>query len=759
MTARTFQIKVNSAVRDWIVAVLVLALLTTLYFGDYLFRGKVIYESDSLLVSYATRFYAVSQLKEGKIPHWNPNYYLGYPFLAEGQAGVFDPFTLIMVLFPLSSFAWLYHLLLALRFFLIGIFTFGWLRSETENSPLSLFGAITLPFSGFFISHVFHPHLIGVVGWTPLLLWLWRIREKSPERRRAADAAFVLVSAWQVLMGHFPGLALSWSAVAFYVLFKGIADFLRTESAGAVLSPIGALLRLWLFTALMTAFQWIPTISEARDIARVLIPPINEGFLYLWQWALLIKPTLLGDFFYEKGGYIGWIPLAGLLGIFAALAIPRWRKVLQSQTVIYALLSLWFLWFTLGPFSVFYATLARIPPFSFLRYPSRYLADFGIFAVAAVCILGATLVARFPRLARLIPLLIALQTVDIFANSYGYTIPVDRSVVDSEPLRVKTVRQINGPGQRTLSAGFKYFQTYRYSEFLVSEPSEGVTPSEILSFFTANRYHYSAISFFQQTSLLSRRFIGFVNELQLKPGTEILDFLGVKTIISPPDHHITAIQQEDYDRVFTSSSGYASVWSRNQPVSKARFVSQMVVVKPQQTPHYIQKGFFGLKKVYLSRDKNILDYMLSARFDIEDQVLFDHQPVLRRDSFADIRNRETQHCRDHKALNSREIAWVQDAPGRLILCVSAPTDGFVVVAEQYHKNWRATIDGVQAPVLRGNYVFLAVPVPQGLHELRLTFVPVEFYLGTWVALAGFGLFLYLMVLPGIKIKTDRDEPA
>lgn len=734
--------------RAWVVASVVLALLTTIYFADYLFKGKVIYESDSLMVSYATRYYAVSRLQQGEIPHWNPNYYLGYPFLAEGQAGVFDPFTLVMVLFPLSSFRWLYHLLLALRFFLIGIFTFGWLRTETENFHVSLLGATTLPFSGFFISHIFHPHLVAVVGWTPLLLWLWKIREKRPSRRRYAEAFLVLVCAWQILMGHFPGLALSWSALGFYVLFNGASQFLKSEKGKGLVEPLLALLRICGFSALLTAFQWLPTLSETRDIGRSLIPPVDEGFLYLWQWVLLVKPNFLGDFLYEKGGYIGVLPLIGVLAILMALVVPKWRRFVPGQSVTYVMLALWFLWFTLGPYSFFYSTLARVPPFNLLRYPSRYLSDFGIFALAGVCLFVVELARHKTLVRRLLPMLVILQTADVFLTGYNYTIPAPGTVVDQEPERISVIRQNVGPGQRAFSTGFRYFQTYRYPDFLQMEPGEGTVPSEILAFFTANRYNYPVISFFHQTTLLQRRFVGFIREMQTKQSSELLDFLGVSAIVMPSDYMVTAIQAEDYAEVYRSRSGYDIVRIRKKPVSKARFVQDYVIVPPQKTYQWVQKQWFKTKKIVLSRDKNILDYMLSARFDFANQVLFEAAPNIERKNESQPAKRVNGPCTRDEMPQTADIQWLSDQPGRMRFCVLAPTDGFVIVAEQFHRNWAATIDGKHVPVLRGNYVFLTIPISEGSHEVRFEYRPKEFTIGLWVAALGFALFLSKFVLPG-----------
>jgi hypothetical protein len=48
-------------------------------------------------------------------------------------------------------------------------------------------------------------------------------------------------------------------------------------------------------------------------------------------------------------------------------------------------------------------------------------------------------------------------------------------------------------------------------------------------------------------------------------------------------------------------------------------------------------------------------------------------------------------------------------------------DGFVVLADAFYPGWRATVDGVPAPVYATNHLFRGVPVPPGAHRVRLEY--------------------------------------
>jgi hypothetical protein len=78
------------------------------------------------------------------------------------------------------------------------------------------------------------------------------------------------------------------------------------------------------------------------------------------------------------------------------------------------------------------------------------------------------------------------------------------------------------------------------------------------------------------------------------------------------------------------------------------------------------------------------------------------------------------------------------------LQVETPADAYLVLSEVWYPGWRATVDGVPAPVLRANYAFRAVRLGPGQHQVRLTFTPRSWRMGLAIS----GLTLLILVVWG-----------
>jgi hypothetical protein len=78
-------------------------------------------------------------------------------------------------------------------------------------------------------------------------------------------------------------------------------------------------------------------------------------------------------------------------------------------------------------------------------------------------------------------------------------------------------------------------------------------------------------------------------------------------------------------------------------------------------------------------------------------------------------------------------------PGRMSIALdpAPPVASYVLVAENWYPDWRATVDGAPARVLRGDWTLITVPVPAGARAIELTFSSRAFRSGkliTWVSL-------------------------
>jgi hypothetical protein len=67
--------------------------------------------------------------------------------------------------------------------------------------------------------------------------------------------------------------------------------------------------------------------------------------------------------------------------------------------------------------------------------------------------------------------------------------------------------------------------------------------------------------------------------------------------------------------------------------------------------------------------------------------------------------------------------------------VHAQRAGYLTLLDSYYPGWRAYVDGKPAPILRANYAFRAVEVPQGNHRVEFRYRPTSFYAGAAISSA------------------------
>src|SRR5260370_14414269 len=82
-------------------------------------------------------------------------------------------------------------------------------------------------------------------------------------------------------------------------------------------------------------------------------------------------------------------------------------------------------------------------------------------------------------------------------------------------------------------------------------------------------------------------------------------------------------------------------------------------------------------------------------------------------------------------------------PGRMTIALDpAPVAAaYVLVAENWYPDWVGKVDGQPAPVLRGDYSLLTVPVPAGAKGAELTFRSKLYALGRTITLASLAILV------------------
>ena len=91
-------------------------------------------------------------------------------------------------------------------------------------------------------------------------------------------------------------------------------------------------------------------------------------------------------------------------------------------------------------------------------------------------------------------------------------------------------------------------------------------------------------------------------------------------------------------------------------------------------------------------------------------------------------------------------AW---EPGRMTIALdpAPPQPSYVLVSENWYPDWHATVDGAAAPVLRGDYALITVPVPAGAKQVALSFRSPDYETGKAISLMSLALLAAIALLP------------
>jgi hypothetical protein len=117
-------------------------------------------------------------------------------------------------------------------------------------------------------------------------------------------------------------------------------------------------------------------------------------------------------------------------------------------------------------------------------------------------------------------------------------------------------------------------------------------------------------------------------------------------------------------------------------------------------------------------DEGAVAYMLSPAFDPEGEVVLSEAPPIALDGQP----------------ASGSVTWVARSPNELTLAVTTERPALLVVADNWFPAWHATVDGVDAPILRAYHTLRAVPLEAGEHTVDMVYRAADVTRSLWVSL-------------------------
>jgi hypothetical protein len=173
--------------------------------------------------------------------------------------------------------------------------------------------------------------------------------------------------------------------------------------------------------------------------------------------------------------------------------------------------------------------------------------------------------------------------------------------------------------------------------------------------------------------------------------------------------------------VATSSGAQATLLERRSPIGYARFVPAFAVVRSSE---------------------EAIAAVLAPTFDPNRVVVLDSMSGLTPSAVPATPPPGV----------SGAVSVVDWQPGgmRVSLGAGAPSAGYVLVSENWDAEWRARVDGRDAPVMRGDGTLITVPVPAGAREVVLRYEGRAYARGRLVTIVSL-----IVVLAGLMVPNAR----
>lgn len=360
--------------------------------------------SDAWHFSFATKLALSESLKRNELPLWEPRLGGGFPLFAEGQVGAL--FLPNFILFKIiSNPVVAYNATYIALFLILGWGMYAWLRVIGCSRLASLFGAITVIFSGQTIPRLPHHTLLQSLSMTPLVLAL--AHQVLTKKFSLWISLFAFTLSQQLFTGSPQPVLLTLMMVGIYAIL------IR-----------GSLARLTLGVALgvgLAAIQLLPSAEMLRESVSPGGFSPEEASYYsfpLVHLKTLIAPFILGNpkfgtyppfttfdgsIFWENNVFIGWLPVALFLFGFHKSRLATFFEV----TILASFLLM------LGQHSPLYL-LYSVWPLNLFRVPSRFA---WIFVITLISLASTKLSKLSPRVTIL---LIAVQTVWLMTTWWDY---------------------------------------------------------------------------------------------------------------------------------------------------------------------------------------------------------------------------------------------------------------------------------------------------------------------------------------------------
>ncbi len=769
-----------------------LILLPLLIFWQLVFAGEVLYWGVPLTQFYPWHTLINQALAAGHLPLWTDLLGNGAPLLANHQTAFFYPPNLLMRLLPVE-----HALGYAVVLHIIGAGLAAWLWGRTlhlDNLGCSVL-ALSYGLGGYVVGRTQFITIVAAYAWSPFLLAL---TERLIRRRGALDLVWLGGAlSMQFLAGH----AQTWFYSVVLLLLYAIYRAWSLRPLLMVLLSIAIALGLAAVQVLPTA----ELVLHSQRTDGVDWDFATTYSYWPWRILTLLTPDLygnpaLGNYagyanYWEDHAYIGVLP-----SILAVLAVLRWGvRALRRREMneaaddlhlwrarapqpFFAALIVSAIVLAMGDHTPLYPLIFRyVPGFSFFQAPARLMLWFAIgastlagigmhrfhlsyrvqyglrlmlagsvaaFAVAWVAGRGGLVSSQIytPALERM-AVLLGMACVLLLLRGRAASDPDIRVAKSPLPYTAWQVLVVVLVGADLAIAAMPLTPTIAADLYHITNPAAAELRSNVPS-----RLHVDAV---YQYELTFNRYFTFKRFVP----AELHHWQSLRTGLLPNLNAVDGIACTGNNEPLVVER-WRNLLEHIQlasPPAAERLLQLMnvgfVLTKTpfpgwqatDNTPHLyrlpdpLPRAWLVEHSQVIHNDRQLLARLMEPEFDPRVSVLLETSLPLPSSSVAraSMQNATLVPLFDPSSLSLREEF------NRRTIRLAATRPAYLVLAYTYYPGWEATVDGQPVPIVRANYAFMALPLPEGPHEVVLQYRPSSLLWGAGIS------SLTILVLAGV----------
>jgi hypothetical protein len=711
--------------------------------------GNTFLFEDGLLYSFPLRVFLHNAFAHGFSPQWMPYSACGFSLLAEGQSGICFPATQIIYRLFSAQSGWIIEMITG---HLAGFFCCYILLRHLGIKTLScLLGASVYAFCIFALFNATFPSLMWCYSLLPAIFWACgRFMEGRPRSSIYCLLLFTLL----LLTGHPVIIVYSGMIIAVFVIWLVVSLSPTKNSLLKAGARLLALVGLVVLAVLIASPQWLPMFQQypfsARTTASFSSPDVLQNTLHLDPFwiPLSLFPTPSDSTEWQFFSAIIRFPIYALFLVMVGILFGK--KGLHCR--YFAVLAIFVILMAMGPHVGLWKWVHSLPVLKNFRFPFRWLFFLPL-SVSVLAAMGLDQLIRqmtvvstrsFRWILRSLLIVAVIVEIVFFIRHQETFLPFALDAFRTRPW-LTAMLWLSALGM--IPAVFLVTGRLADKRYIVL----GVSLTVISLFVTRT------FCFYDSGVLLDLKEIGWKgNSLPVIPqqyriSSALRPYMAWKSKQIDQYYHYTPnlsllegrLNAGHYCSFIPYWASDMSNWCQSalNGQEACENILNICSVRWLVSPDIPLSGqtSSGIEPVNMKERENpkatpraniVCSYVFCAN---DDELI----SVLKSSAF-DPRQTVALLTQDKKSIESQPVSMSAAAhglvPGANILVdrpdyieieiePSSPSGSVLVLSDTYYPGWKVFVDGVEKHILRANYAFRGVTLPDGSRRVIFVFNP------------------------------------